>query len=175
MASGRSHHRNGTTRRQPRPPAAPAATVLEPALEELRDVTGQVKREGERLVTRQKRRVARELRSIGESIHQAATELRKGPLDRVGRYADVAADRVARVSRHLEAQGLDELIEEAEQVVRRQPRWFLGSMFVAGFVLARLIKANSANLADPPRRRRRQGRRAAPAARRKAPSHVERK
>ena len=138
-------------------------------------MTRQVTGEGERLVTRQKRRVARELQSIGESIHHAATQLRKGPLDGLGRYADVAAERVARASRHLKERDLEELVEEVEQVARRQPRWFLGGMFAAGFVLARLIKANSANLSDRPGRRRRQGRRAARATRRGASSRVERK
>jgi hypothetical protein len=175
MASGHTQHRNGTPQRQRRRGDAPPAALLEPAIEQLRDVTRQVKGEGERLVTRQKRRVARELQSIGESIHHAATELRKGPLDGIGRYADVAAERVARVSRRLKERDLEELVEEVEQVARRQPRWFLGGMFAAGFVLARFIKASSANLADPPRRRRRHGRRPAPAGRSRAPSHVERK
>jgi hypothetical protein len=155
MASSRSHHRNGAAS------SSPVAVVLAPAAEKLREVTQQVKAQGQRLIARQKRRAAEELRTVGTSIRHAATQLREGPLEGVGRYVVAAADGGTRASRHLEERDVDALVVEAEQICRRRPTWFLAGMFVAGFVLARVLKVNAAPpLRRAPARRRTAGRRA---------------
>jgi hypothetical protein len=130
MTSGRTHSRDGASSR--------AAGEL------WRQVSQQVKDGGGQVLRRQKRRVAAELNAAGTSLRQAAAPLRDGPLGPLAEHIESAGERVSRAAWRLEDESLEQLLSEAQAVLRRYPEPFLAGMFVAGFALARLLKASGA-------------------------------
>ena len=58
-------------------------------------------------------------------------------------YARQAASSLDRVSDALSNRNVDDLLETAEDLVRRQPVAFIGGALLAGFVLTRFAKASS--------------------------------
>lgn len=60
-----------------------------------------------------------------------------------GDYARKAASAVANVATTLRTRDVDELLEDARSVVRKSPALAIGAAVVAGFVIARLVRAGT--------------------------------
>lgn len=118
-----------------------ARAVKERAASAVADVTRKLRDEGGHLVSEQKQRAARGLEDVGTSIREAAGRFQDGPLAEVGSYMGAAAERVSRASEYLGARGVPDLLRDAERAVLRQPKLFLGGMFIVGLALARFLKA----------------------------------
>jgi hypothetical protein len=73
------------------------------------------------------------------ALHRAAGDI-KTENETMGRYTDMAADRLDRFAGYLRGTTLADVVDEAEDLARRQPAWFIGGAMAAGFVVARLIK-----------------------------------
>lgn len=112
-------------------------------------------------VESQRRRAADAVRGMAGALHRAAGDL-KPENETMGRYTDMAAERLDRFAGYLRKTDWAQVLEESEDLVRRQPAWFIGGALAAGFLLARAVK----NTSEPRRRYDRQGQRlaAAPAA-----------
>lgn len=98
----------------------------------------------------QRHRAADAVRGMAGALHRAAGDL-KPENESMGRYTDMAADRLDQFAGYLRGADWSEVIESAEDLARRQPAWFIGGAMAAGFVVARLIK----NAAEPSPRRSR--------------------
>lgn len=98
----------------------------------------------------QRTRAAEAVRGMAGALHRAAGDL-KPENETMGRYTDMAAERLDQFAGYLRGAHWTDVIEEAEDLARRQPAWFIGGAMVAGFVAARLIK-NAAE--SSPRRER---------------------
>lgn len=60
-----------------------------------------------------------------------------------GDYARKAATAVANVATTLRTKDVDELLEDARSAVRKSPALAIGAAVVAGFVIARLVRAGT--------------------------------
>lgn len=98
----------------------------------------------------QRHRAADAMRGMAGALHRAAGDL-KPENETMGRYTDMAADRLDQFAGYLRGADWSEVVESAEDMARRQPAWFIGGAMAAGFVVARLIK-NAAE--SSPRRSR---------------------
>ena len=61
----------------------------------------------------------------------------------VGRYGLTAADSVSGLADQLRNKDLDELLDDARELVRKSPGIAIGAAVGLGFVLARLVKAGA--------------------------------
>lgn len=91
----------------------------------------------------QRRRAADAVRGMAGALHRAAGDL-KPENETMGRYTDMAAERLDRFAGYLRSTDWSQVVEEAEDMARRQPAWFIGGAMAAGFLLARAVKNTAA-------------------------------
>jgi len=143
--------------KQPRERAAPeqgvgrqvVRAVAEQATQQVSGAAKALKGQGGEFLAQQKRRAAAELTGVAGSIRETAGQLEQGPLGGTGvtAYVEAAADGAETVARYLDERDLGDLVDDAADVVRRQPRWFVGGLFVAGLAMARFVKASQTRAA----------------------------
>jgi hypothetical protein len=80
--------------------------------------------------------VASDLRSVGE-------ELRQQGKDKPAQYTEQVAERVERASNYLSDADADRILDDAEDLARRQPWLTLAGGIVLGIAAARFLKASS--------------------------------
>jgi hypothetical protein len=97
----------------------------------------------------QRRRAAEAMGGVAGALRRAAGDI-KPENETMGRYTDMAAERLDQFAGYLRSSNWSDVVEEAEDLARRQPVWFIGGAMAAGFLMARLIK----NAAEPSSRRR---------------------
>jgi hypothetical protein len=107
------------------------------------DFLGQIKEKAASRISEQKNRATAGLGGVADAVRQTGRQLRDQHHDTVAQVAERAADQLDRFSRHLRERDLAELVEEARQLARQQPAWFVGSSFAAGLLAARFIKSSS--------------------------------
>jgi YHS domain-containing protein len=93
-------------------------------------------------IDKQRGRTSDTLGTVANALRQTAQQLQSQQQESMARYADGAANRVERLSGYLRDKDADQLINEAERMVRRQPALFLGGAFALGFVLSRFLKSS---------------------------------
>jgi ElaB/YqjD/DUF883 family membrane-anchored ribosome-binding protein len=81
--------------------------------------------------------------AASHTIRQVAEQARIDGNDQQARLADEAAKRAERVSNYLGDVDPERLMADAEDFARRQPWLVAGVGLIAGFVLARSLKASS--------------------------------
>ena len=117
--------------------------VMQKAAEVTRAVADGVKEEADRIFNDQKGRIGTKVDRWGKAIHQGAHALRAVKAEAVADVVDQAAEKVGGVSSYLEDRDLGDLIQDAEEVARRNPAVVVGTLFVAGLVAARFVKASA--------------------------------
>ena len=120
-----------------------AEQVKQRASEMTRAITGGIADEAGRLFDEQKGKAASKVARYGKVIHQSAHALRAVKADGVADYVDAAAEKVEGINEYLEERNLAQVIEDVGEVARRHPGMMLGGMFVAGFAMARFLKASA--------------------------------
>lgn len=93
-------------------------------------------------MNQQKSKIASELHAYSDAARRAAGRLDEEGDDNLAHYLRAAADRVDSFGSHLRDSKLGNLVNEVENVARRQPEVFFGAMFVAGLAIARFAKAS---------------------------------
>lgn len=84
---------------------------------------------------------AARMEGLATALRNASTQM-EGEQQTMAEYARRAADAVERASHTLRDQDVHALVESAENFARRNGAAFLGGAFVAGFALARFLKAS---------------------------------
>ncbi|HET8612157.1 MAG TPA: hypothetical protein VFL92_05265 [Sphingomonas sp.] len=126
--------------------SAKAAEIKDQASDKARDYAEQGK-------TRASGALDEVARFIGDNADRVDEKLGSG----YGDYVRRASDAVSGVATGLREKDVDELMEEARNLVRRSPALAIGAAAAAGFLIARLVKAGSEALdeasraADPER------------------------
>ena len=118
-------------------------TVKQKAGDMGRAISGTVKEEAERLFEEQKGKAASKVKRYGKVIQQAAHALKAVKAQGLAEYADAAAERVEGVTEYLEERNLAQVLQDAGEVARKHPGMTIGGMFIAGFALARFLKASA--------------------------------
>jgi ElaB/YqjD/DUF883 family membrane-anchored ribosome-binding protein len=102
------------------------------------------------LADQQMRKLGSKLGGVAQTLHEVAGQIERQNAT-AGRYAQLAAGKVDRVTDALKERRVDELIWDAEDFARDQPWLFVGGAMAAGFVLARLAKSANTGRASPVR------------------------
>lgn len=87
----------------------------------------------------QRERAASAVGGVAGALHRAASDL-NAENETMGRYTDMAAERLDEVANYLRDTDWNSVIEGAEDFARRQPAWFIGGAVAAGFLIARAVK-----------------------------------
>ncbi len=91
----------------------------------------------------QKDRATDGLGSVAQFVRQSTQQLRDQKQDAIAGYVEQAADQIDQFSRSLRNKDVSELIDDAQQLARKQPALFIGGAFVLGLIGARFLKSSA--------------------------------
>ena len=110
------------------------------------EFTGQAADKARGYAEQGKERASAGLDSFAKMIGDGAGQVDSALGESYGDYVRKAAGAVSDFSGSLRDKDVDELIDDARDLVRRSPAIAIGAAAAAGFVLARIIKAGSETL-----------------------------
>lgn len=134
------------------PSAIPNASDIKAGADMLRAGGEQVLEEAKSKILEaaeaQRQRAAEALGGMAGALHRVASDI-NAENQTMGRYTDMAAERLDDVAHYLRDTSWTQAVDGAEDFARRQPYWFIGGAMAAGFVLARVVKNSGAAKARP--------------------------
>jgi hypothetical protein len=89
----------------------------------------------------QKDRATDGLGSLAQAVRKTSQPLRESNQDTIAGYVEQAADQIDRFSTRLRERDVQELVQDAQQLARRQPALFIGGAFALGLLTARFLKS----------------------------------
>ena len=105
-----------------------------------------VHEEAERFFDERRDRAASKVEKVGKLVHQASHALHAVRMDGVADAIDSAAERVESLSDYIKDRNLNDIIQDAGDVVNQHKALAIGGLFVTGFAIARFLKASEANI-----------------------------
>jgi hypothetical protein len=111
--------------------------------EDTDSIVGRVREQATAQLASQKNKATDGLGSVAQAVRQTTRQLRDEQHDTVARYAEQAADQIERFSQRLKDKDVGELVNDAQQLARRQPALFVGGAFALGLLGARFLKSSS--------------------------------
>lgn len=115
----------------------------EKAREQVYHLKDQVQEQTKSVVMNQKSRAADNLHGMADGFRQMSEQMREKDQNYLSQYIDRAADQIERVSEYMRESDINDLIDDAQQLARRQPAIFVGGAFALGFLMARFLKSSS--------------------------------
>jgi hypothetical protein len=106
-------------------------------------IVGRVREQATAQLDSQKTKATDGLGTVADAVRHTTRHLREGQHDTVARYAEQAADQIDRLSRRLRDKDIGELMNDAQQLARRQPALFVGGAFALGLLGARFLKSSA--------------------------------
>jgi hypothetical protein len=97
--------------------------------------------------------VAQSIADFGQSLRDACAQFDDRP--NIKTVVDNAADGIDQLAESIRARSFNELFDEAEHLIRRRPGTVAIATMVAGFLVARFIKASAENIREEQQQRRR--------------------
>jgi len=120
-----------------------ARSAAQKAKQGASDVVSQAQEQAGSLIDNQKKMAADRVKSVADALREAGNKAEQQNDDVISSYANTAAGKLESVSDYLREHDLRDLLREGEQLARRHPAIFLGSMFVGGLLLGRFLRASS--------------------------------
>ena len=122
-----------------------AAPGLGAARQQLRDATGKIGEQASDKVRSfaeiGKDRAGGALDQLAQMLTEAAGQVDGKLGAQYGQYARSAADQVQGFSSSVKDKSIDELLDDAREIVRKSPAVAIGAAAAVGFVIARLIQS----------------------------------
>jgi len=106
-------------------------------------IVGRVREQATAQLASQKDKATDGLGSVAQAVRETTQHLRDNQHDTVARYAEQAADQIDRFSQSLKNKDVGELMNDAQQLARRQPALFVGGAFALGLLGARFLKSSA--------------------------------
>lgn len=104
----------------------------------------QAKQRGRSMLDQQKGGAADQIAKLADVLHQTADQCSKNEDQRsIGRILDQAASGLERAADAIRSKDIDSLMNQATDLMRRQPALFIGGSVLAGFALSRFLKSSS--------------------------------
>jgi len=122
---------------------ADAADLRDKASAKAEDLKSQATDKAREYVDEGKARAAAGLDSVAKMISDSAAQIDDKLGAAYGDYARKAGDAMAGFSASLRDKDVEELFDDARDLVRRSPAIAIGAAAAAGFVIARIVKAGS--------------------------------
>jgi hypothetical protein len=139
----RPRARGATGESDPIGPAGGATTESTRAGATSSGIVGKVRERATAQLSTQKDRATDGLGTIAHAVRQTTGQLREDRQDMVAEYVEKAADQLERLSNTLREKDINELLQDAQRLARRQPALFIGGSFAVGLLAARFLKSSS--------------------------------
>ncbi|MEM8826816.1 MAG: hypothetical protein AAGD40_07845 [Pseudomonadota bacterium] len=88
-----------------------------------------------------KAKAAQTVNSLAQSTRDAARQFEGTQAEALVGYATTAADSIDQFGRMLDEKSVDELLDDAREIVRRSPAIAIGAAAMVGFAISRFAKA----------------------------------
>jgi hypothetical protein len=118
-----------------------AYQLAEDARQTVMKATERAKDSGQQYLTGKKKVLADEVGIFSSAIRKASGKLREEDHNALADYVDAAAEQLDYLRSSFQNKSVTQLLEDAQQVVRRRPEVVYGGMFVAGLLAMRFLKA----------------------------------
>jgi hypothetical protein len=92
-----------------------------------------------------RRQAADQIGGIATAFHSAGDHLRGENQERLAGFADSVAGQVEQAASYLRDAGLDRIVQDVENLARRQPALVFGTALAIGLIGARFLKSSDAN------------------------------
>lgn len=93
-------------------------------------------------LSHQKERATSQLDSVTSALHTTSDSLRDQQQDSIASIVDSAADQVERLSSYVRSRSVGELMDDVQDVARREPALFIGGAAMLGIIGARFLKSS---------------------------------
>lgn len=133
-----SDYKPGTGTNKAKQAGADAADTLRSTVH---DAAGKVSSEVSGAADKARSGAAQEVKQIADALHKAAGELHEGSSPR--RMFDRLADNVDHMSRAMNDKNLGDMLNDLNDLARRNPMLFLSGAALAGFAATRLATASA--------------------------------
>jgi hypothetical protein len=130
-----------------------AKETIDSVRQEASGLAGLATERGKSMLSRQKDTAAEQVDSVAQALRGTARQLEGDEQAAAGHYVGYAAERLQSLGRQLREKDVDALIHDAQDLGRRAPGTFFAGSVVAGFLLARFLKASSERAAPHGTRR----------------------
>lgn len=124
---------------------APRPKGIEGAKQAVIDGTAKVRAEaGEKargFADENKAKATQALGQFSTMLNDAAGQVDEKLGEQYGQYARTAADRVQAFSASIDEKSIDDLLDDARELVRKSPAMAIGTAAAVGFVVARVLTA----------------------------------
>jgi uncharacterized protein YjbJ (UPF0337 family) len=132
-----------------RTPPGNGDDLLQQAKQTTSEVVGQVQQQAGSKIDRQKDEAAGELQKLAGAVRHLGDELgtapEQGPIAHyAAEYGRKAADGLDRLTNYLRTNDTKALVNELQNIGRRQPALMLGGAFLLGLAGARFLKSSMA-------------------------------
>ena len=107
------------------------------------NIVGRIREQATEQLNTQKNKATDGLGSVVHAVRDTTERLRDENHDTVARYVEQAADQLERLSDRLKGRDIGELMNDAQQLARRQPALFVGGAFAVGLLGARFLKSSA--------------------------------
>jgi YHS domain-containing protein len=118
-----------------------AENVKQKAQEKTEEVRSKVQQQAKEMAFRRKGQASEGLTVVAQALRDTAHQLQEKDQAAIARYADNAAQSLDRFSHYLSEKDMDQLMADAENLVKRRPALFMGGALAAGFLIARFFKS----------------------------------
>jgi hypothetical protein len=127
---------------------AKASQVVDQAQGAAGQVAEQAKQQATSQLESQKDRAVDTLVTVAQALRQTGQQLQQQEQGAVGSYVEQAAERVERMTNHLRAHDVPELIAQTQDFARRQPGLFVTGALALGFLGARFLMSSGQRAAE---------------------------
>ncbi|MBV9602903.1 MAG: hypothetical protein JOZ87_39465 [Chloroflexi bacterium] len=118
------------------------AQVVDQAQGVAGQVAEQAKQQATSQLASQKDRAVDGLVTVAQALRQTGQTLQQQKQETVGGYVEQAAERVESMTNYLRAHDVQELVEDTQNLARRQPALFLTGALALGFIGARFLMSS---------------------------------
>lgn len=107
-----------------------------------KEASSAAKQQANKKLDENRQKVADEIGSLAHAARVAAADLRANDHEGLSHYVTDLADHVTSLASGLRKKNIDELIDEAHNIARKNPALFIGGSIAIGLGVARFAKAS---------------------------------
>ncbi|MEO7001234.1 MAG: hypothetical protein ABI068_05500 [Ktedonobacterales bacterium] len=119
-----------------------AGNLTDQAQQKTGQVVDQVKQQATSQASTQKHVAAQSLSGVAQAVSGFSQQLRQNNQEPLAHYTDQASGQLQRMSSYLQNRNVGEIIDDVEDIARREPALFLAGAFAVGILAARFLKSS---------------------------------
>jgi uncharacterized protein YjbJ (UPF0337 family) len=119
-----------------------AAGVMGEAREKASEAVHDARQKAETNLSSQKQRATDQLANVSSALRETSGNLRDSEQESIAGYFESAAEQVDRLSGYFRDRSVGELVDEVEDIARREPALFLGGAALLGILGSRFFKSS---------------------------------